>query len=452
MALHPLLALPVGAVGLAYLVGADRRWAALLLLAIPVLGLAFAGIAPFSALLKTYDYDWFQATLIANDDIYISNWSRSDALAPLVWTGVLWMAHRGSTTPFARLARAAVVATPILFLASFIGADLLRNVLVTQLQLWRVSWILGLLALASLPTLLLREWSKGPKGRCAAIAVFVAFYAVDDWIPTAWLLVAWALVALAMSATRAEAKPSVLRLANVATVFAAAGVVVLQWFSAQGQLNMHSQGMKAAQPLAVIFAMPLVTLPAALGLTLLWTRGGRLRVLASVAAVALLVLAAIHWDQRSPWARYLESAQPGAHPFDEFIAPDAQVYWHDDVLAAWVLLQRANFISNFQTSGLLFNRATSLEAKQRIPYWLDVMAGTRKCARLEQFNAVALDRSVCELPREAFFKMCHAQPTHPDFLIAATDFGTGVVARWRFEPGDGSAPVSYALYDCRKVP
>jgi len=280
----------------------------------------------------------------------------------------------------------------------------------------------------------------------------VAVYAADDWIPTAWLLVAWAVLALAISASRVDAKPSVLRLANVATVVAALGVVVLQWLNDRQQLNMHAQGLKAAEPLWIVFLMPLVVLPAALGLTLLWRRGGAARIVVAIVAAGLFVAVTTHWDQRSPWARYIESARPGTHPFDAYIPPGAQVYWHEDVLAAWVLLQRPNFISNFQTSGLLFNRATSLDAKQRIPLWLNVMAGTRKCARLEQFNAVALDPGVCELPREAFFALCHARPTHPDFLIASTDFGTGVVARWRFEPGDGSAPVSYALYDCRQVP
>lgn len=452
MALHPLVALPVGAVALTYLVMLDRRWAALLLLAIPVLGAAFAGVAPFAGLLNTYDPEWFQATLLANDLVYVSNWNLPDFVAPLVWMGVLWMAHRGSTTPFARLARAAVITTPILFLTAFVGADLMHNVLVTQLQLWRVSWILDLLALASLPALLLREWFKGPKGRCAAIAVFVAVYAADDWISTAWLLAAWALAALVLSASRAEAKPSLLRVVSAATVLAALGVIILQWLNAKEQLNMHAQSMKAAQPFSVIFGMPLLTLPVALGLTLLWHRGGAARVLASMITLGLLGAVALNWDQRTPWIRYVESARPGAHPFDAFIPPDAQVYWHEDVLAEWVLLQRANFISNNQTSGLLFNRATALEAAQRIPPYLNVMAGTQKCARLEALGAVALDRGVCDLPRDSFLGLCHVRPTPPDFLVASTDFGMGVVARWQFAPSDGSAPTTYALYDCHKVP
>jgi hypothetical protein len=451
MLLHPLVALPVGAVALTYLVSLDRRWATLLLLLLPVIGLARAGVAPFAALVTTYDAQWFQATLIANDIVYVSNWTLADAVAALAHAGLLWWACRGSTTPFARLGRAAVVAAPILCLASFIGADLLHDVLITQLQLWRVTWILDLLALASLPVLLLREWHKGAKGRCAAIAVFVAAYALDDWIPTGWLFACWALLALAFSASKAEVKPAILNLANVATVLAAAGVVALQWLNATQQLAVHHQGMKLAEPLSIPFTLPLVTLPVAVGLMAFWGRGGAARVLAVLVAAGLLAISATHWDQRTPWARYVESARPGTHPFDAFIAPDAQVYWHEDTAAAWVLLERANFISSSQTSGLLFNRATAMTALQRVPALLSVLANQAKCSSLQKFGAESLEHRTCELPRDEFLGLCHARPTHPDYLIAPVDFGTGAIARWRFTPDDGSTPTTYVLYDCGKL-
>jgi hypothetical protein len=451
MALHPLVALPVGAVALAYLISLDRRWASLLLLLVPALGLAWAGIAPFDGLLKTYDPQWFQATLLANDIVYVSNWYLTDAIAALTHAVVLWLACRGSTTPFARLGRAAVVTTPILCLVSFIGADLCHDVLLTQLQLWRVTWILDLLALASLPLLLAREWHKGPRGRGAAVAVFVAFYAIDAWLPTGWLLGCWAVLALVLSGSRAEVKPSMIRLTVLASVIAGLGMIGLQVVNAVQQLNVDTQGMKIALPLSIPFVLPLVSLPVVALLMLGWWRGGGARALSAVVAVGLLVVATTHWDQRTSWQRYVESAQPGTHPFDALIPMGKQVYWHEDTAAAWVVLQRANFISSSQSSGLLFNRDTALVAVQRVPALLAVMNNRAMCARLEMLDAVSLDRATCEMPREQFLGMCSARPEHPDFLVAAVDFGTGVIARWRFTPDDGSAPVTYALYDCSKV-
>lgn len=450
MVLHPLVALPVGAVALAYLVGQDRRWAAVLLLAVPVAGLALAGVAPFENLLHTYDPEWFKATVFANDGVYISEWSVNDGVAVLAHGALVWLACRGSDSPFARLGRASVIATPILGLVSFVGADLLHDVLLTQLQLWRVTWILDLLALASLPLLVCRQWRRGPKGRCAAIAVFLAMYAVDDQIPTALLLVAWAGIALLLVASRVEPRPRVLLLATAATVVAWLGVAGLQVQRAMAQLNMHDQGMKMGEPVSVIFATPLIALPVILALFWLWERGALPRAAAVVAALALSGVAVAHWDQRTPWARHVESAPRGAHPFAALIPANAQVYWHEDTAATWMLLQRANFMSVSQTSGLLFNRATALDALNRLPAFLDVMSNTQICANLERFGG-GHGYAACQLPRDRFLGFCKATPRHPDFLVASTDFGTGVIARWTFDPRDGSPATTYALYDCSKL-
>ena len=147
----------------------------------------------------------------------------------------------------------------------------------------------------------------------------------------------------------------------------------------------------------------------------------------------------------------MEAAQPGSHPFAKLIPPGAEVYWHGDVLATWLLLQRAQFISDNQVSGLLFSRETAYVGMSRLPYLVALKPDQRACFSLARMGADTGQLLKCQLPREAFLGMCRAEPTHPDFLVADVDFGTGVVARWRFTPDDGSAPVSYALYDCAKI-
>ncbi len=127
------------------------------------------------------------------------------------------------------------------------------------------------------------------------------------------------------------------------------------------------------------------------------------------------------------------------------------MYWHDDVLATWVLLQRAQFISMNQVSGLLFNRDTAHVGLVRLPYLVAVNGDAQGCSTLSRLGADTHQLTMCQLSRDAFLGMCRAKPTHPDFLVAAVDFGTGVVARWPFVPDDGSAPVTYVLYDCSKI-
>ena len=383
--------------------------------------------------------------------MFLTNWSRTD-LPPIVINAVvLWLATRGSATPLARLGRATLVGTPILCLVSFVGADLYQNVLITQLQLWRALWVLTVLSLLHLPVLLLREWRKGPVGRLAATSLFMAVWAADAWTPTGWVLVCWGCLALIISARSVVIKTSILKLAIVATVLVGAVLCGLQWEVAQEQLNMHQQGTAISNTTAIPFTMTIVTLPIAFGLMFAWRLGGGPRVLAALAAFTLLLTAAATWDQRSAWARYIESAVPGAHPFDAVIPPGAQVYWHEDPLAIWILLQRASFISTNQTSGLLFNRATTMDALLREPLLFAVEAHYGDCASLEMLGATSLSRDTCNVPVPALLNMCHAKPLHADFIVTPVDLGQGAVSRWTFAPKDGSPSKTYVLYDCNKV-
>jgi len=451
MLCHPLMAVPMGAVMLAYLVGLDRRWAWLLGLLLPIAGLALAGMAPFSGLLATYDSAWFAATLLSGGNVFLTQWQLADFSAALTNLGVLWLACRDRHDALARAGRAALVTAPVLCLLSFVAVDFFHNVLITQLQLWRVLWIVDVLAMLNLPVLLAREWARPPNGRLAAVAVFVAVFVVDSWLPNAWAIVAWAGATLWLSARGTPLKPSIIRLAAVATGVVGLALNAIQSFNETAQLNIKSNGMAIGQVASIPFTLPILTLPIALLLILAWERGGRLRALALAIAALLLLFVVANWDQRSAWARYLESARPGVHPFATRIPPGAQVYWHDDVLADWVLLQRPQFISENQVSGLLFNRPTAMVGMERLPALDKLRMNQNACNTLTWYGADSRHLDVCQLSREALLDICRAKPTHADFLVSTLELGAGVVDRWRFVPADGSAPVTYVLYECAKL-
>ena len=448
---HPLVGLPTAAVMFALQILRDRRWAWTALLLLPLAGLALAGVAPFAGLLHRYDDDWWRAVLQANADVLINQWNARDIVAVLSNVAVLALSVRGRRDELARAGRAALLSAALLCAVSYVGADLLHDILITQLQLWRVLWVVGVLALLNLPALLAREWVRGPVGRLAAVAVFTAFFVVDCYAPNAWAIVAWAILALTASARAIVLKSSVVLLAIVATILVGLSTTGLQVFNALGQLNLDAQGMAIARPSSIPFVLPILMLPLALALVVGWERGGVARACAAAAASALLVVGVATWDQRTAWDRHVEAAQPGSHPFAKLIPPGAEVYWHDDVLATWLLLQRAQFISLNQVSGLLFNRDTAYVGMARLPSLLALKPNTQDCTMLSRMGADTRQLSMCGLSREAFLAMCKAEPTHPDFLVANADFGTGVVARWRFNPDDDSAPVDYMLYDCARL-
>src|SRR5688500_111963 len=100
-------------------------------------------------------------------------------------------------------ARAAVVATlhaTVAVLATtLLGADLLHNVLITNLQPWRALWLAHWLALAGLPIVALRLWNEGPATRLVAGLLLFGFATRGH--PTSF---AAALLAVALLAGRSR--------------------------------------------------------------------------------------------------------------------------------------------------------------------------------------------------------------------------------------------------------
>src|SRR5262249_19188486 len=63
---------------------------------------------------------------------------------------------------------------------SFVGGDLLRLVLVVQVQLWRWNWIANLFAVLFLPLIVSRAWSKGTLWRTTALLLGAAWLCIPE--------------------------------------------------------------------------------------------------------------------------------------------------------------------------------------------------------------------------------------------------------------------------------
>ena len=68
-----------------------------------------------------------------------------------------------------KIAFQAALATAIASIGiTLVGADLMHNVLITNLQIWRALWIVHWMALAALPIVVVRLWSENATGRLVA--------------------------------------------------------------------------------------------------------------------------------------------------------------------------------------------------------------------------------------------------------------------------------------------
>ncbi len=442
---HPLITLPVLFVAWVYLCLADRRWMwALGLLPIPV-ALAFAGVMPFYQLLARYDSAWWAEVLGRNTHVLLGYWQVQGWQTVIFDLGVLALATTMVAGWLKALCRATILSTAVLLAVSFVGADLIHNVLITSLQVWRVLWLTHLLTLLVLPLVLLRIAICKPLGLMAACALFLAAVALR-W-PAGWALEAWAALALTLHHRKAELSPMYVKAGTLASLAAVVALGVVIGSAGAGAVGMGGTATVASVVLAFL-TTPAVILVGALGLLWVVTRPQRFRLLAGAALALSAGVAAAHWDRRADWQRYLESSLHRPHPFQKFIGEHQQVYWHDNVLASWLMLKRPSYYSEIQGAGQLFNRGTMEALSSRELEFKGLRLQEELCRIVDTVTGTDVEAS-CSPTLDLAEEICIKQP-QLDFMIFDLKLPRGVVDEWTFNPPSGQKPKTYYLYDCNK--
>lgn len=446
---HPLVALGAATTVWVWLVFHDRRW--LLGLAVVPAGLLLGaiGVAPLDQLLRRYDPTWWAIVETVSRHVLVSTWGHEDWSLLTFDMGLLALAARWFPPPLARVCHAVLIACALLVTCSLLVSDHLHNVLITQLQLWRVLWIAHLLALALLPALSLRAWSQGPHGRMLAIALVTAATAVYARWPAGWVFLLWVLLTLSLGRLPGAVTPAFARAVSLASgvVLVALSAAVFQ--SHHEVLTARRDASTLANAVLLLVTIPAISLPVAAVLLRLERRR------AVAAAIVLLAGAAAwgvtHWDRRPDMTRAIESGLHDDHPFRHHLPPHAQVMWWRFPAATWVLLQRPNYWSGTQGSGLLFNRDTAVEFMRRHRLFEGLGVQEHLCRAMHALNAEASegvqDSSLneCVPTSELMRKFCRADrgPTH---LVFERRFDVALAA-WTV-PATAGPQRTWYLYDC----
>lgn len=446
--LHPL----VGLAGLLFwgchaaLSGVSRPL--LVALALAPVAAALAGLGPAAQLFQTFDAEWFAKVYEMNRHLFLTHWGISAWASLAVDLAVLHLAGRLAGEPARRFFQAAQLAALVALGATLAGADLLHNVLVTNLQPWRVLWIVHWLALAGLPIVAARMWSEGEAGRLVVGLLLFAF--VTRGLPTS---LGAALLAAALFAARAQLRPDA-RLVRAVLCALAAGALA-SWVAAEWRLLtspfMPVDSAEVPPLRALSRALPLFVLGAAFVRFGLARAPGRV---ATIAAAALLVAALALWDQRPPFARYVDSAEPGAHPFSRIVAPGQQVWWHGESLAAgrslimpWIVMKRASYQSAFQHVGQHFSRDVTMELARRDEKTLPFAFQASLCADVV---SIINPGESCQPEFDAAQELCREAP-ELDYLVLETDYPGKWIARWS-PPAEVNGRVPrYHLYACNRL-
>lgn len=448
--LHPLMALAGILLCWALAVQRHHGWLWLLALGIPAFVLGHLGVAPFDRAFLFYDAEWRQL-VDRHNFVFMTSWPLASCLAlvaDLALLGALALHQRDAH--FSTLLKALFVIAILCAGGALLGSDVLSNVLITSLQLWRVQWLVHLVALVFLAPELLRA-SRGTRQEQLA-AVLLAYAVLFQDLITGSLAMLMGLVLLYVGAPRGWHLSRFTLWVSAACLVLAAGY---NWWTQAGltiRMGEYLTGVTAIDVTdkARIFLQQAPVGPLLVGLVAIGLiRGIRHSQIAVGAILAgLLAFTGANWDRRPEIARIVENTPvQGPHVFSSIVPPDAEVYWQGDALAPWLLMHRRSYASGVQAAGLVFNRGTALELDRRRDVTSAFDMQREICGLL---NALRDDKGSCEPDVSGLELTCEADPLL-GYIVMPTKLEGWVLASWT--PGGTNAQrengmKTYYLYSC----
>ena len=358
-ALHPLMALP--SLTVLILAGSPRvrRAATLMACAAGVAAWCWQ-IEPMPRLFQQFDDEWWAVVQGRNPMILWGSWTLGQAahalLALLLLGDTVRQSERGSA--LRRLALA-LLAVTVASLALWAWASAYRNVLILQIQPWRVLWLLHLMA----PLVWLAVSCRGAFPAATTLAL----------LALAWLASSWAAVLIGTFALWVHARPDdwLHRLAaRRGLLCAVAALLIIELAHSAGPLiALGAAGFADARTALQIsaFATEPVFVALVLGLAwALWQTVAPLRPLLPVLATTACLAALAVWSSWMWMARPDAGDRHLAHAMRSSVPARDTVWSELGVANTWLHLQRASYASESQGAGAQFDRDAALTLRRRL--------------------------------------------------------------------------------------
>ena len=355
-AFHPLMALPAFALIISYLFFLKENTRKLLVLFLlsstcTAIILGLSNVAPFNGLLNQYDDEWLNAILLRNLNIFPSNWDNQFWNKYAIITVILvvgWW-HNINNKKHVFLALLAVII--VTFGITYIGTELWRNILITQLQLWRSLWLVQILTLLMTPTILQALWYSSIETRLQASLILTALLANNSSSG----LLGVSLIVLLFISNRPlfqTYKDDYHRYLSSLAYLLPATILIIA--VAHNFSIAHSLNFKQLISDAAIITL-LVILPYKIVKTTLSAY------VVLCFSLLLCILSLYHWDQRT-----IKLTPKHTIELQNIIPKGSVVLSVQNVEQAWLLLGRAHYASQMQTAGALFSKKTATEGIRRL--------------------------------------------------------------------------------------
>jgi len=447
---HPLQAIAAALIAWPWVVMRDRRWLHAAWSIIPLMALAIAGVSPFDGLFRTIDAAWLQDLRELTGQLFLTEWGQQGFMTLAFDALLLAYASCMLRDPFRTWSRAALVGLTLGIGANLILVDWLHLALPAGLQLWRVQWLAHWFAMAGFATLLYRDFHQ----QAAARALLLAMTGLLVWVIGGWTWLPFAVLYAAWPRLFAQGRQS--RLVPLLAGLFALGLVGLlvnhaasEWMFfkvAHYRLDLYPLDRR-------MLAFPLLALGLPLLGTLAWRRAApRLRGWLVVCVLCPLVaLAAFRWDARPPLILAVEQNASQSDVFGLTLPQGAQVYWDTDtLLGTWLVLHRASYFNRAQMAGIVFNRDTAVDVRQRIDRILPLIRESLGCEDRSRSWQVRQD---CRISDASLRRACApGVPRGPDYLILPYAQRQPVLGTWTIaDPATGQPAATYRLHSCKDV-
>jgi len=448
--LHPLQALPILIVWWCHQVYQDRRWLHLLWLPLLIWIAAALGFSPFKSLTARYDDEWFNLIKEPNQLVFVSTWEArnwANLTTDVFLVGMLFLSSSGFLKMFSR---AVLLATLVGFTSSLLLVDIFHFVLPTGLQLWRVHWVMHWLAMAGVPLLLFQQYQQGGVRSIRFwLLIGIIVMGSASLVSGATTFAVWLLIPLYLKWYWLDAQIGigVRRLMLVAIPLALGVLLIKQGFYVYAQ-TLKADGLReVVRPEFVVLAYPLVAGALVSAVLLLYKRSAFWRTALLILVIPALTVAAMQWDRRSQWTRYIELAHYNPNLFGVELEPGAQVFWLGELVAPWLILHRPSYFNGYQEAGMLFNRGNAKETVLREKN-LRVLEFQQSIC--DAMDSLSKGSESCRLDISAVADVCKNAVGKLDYMVLSSPIGVPSLGAWKIIGGlKGNTPITYNLYRCK---
>jgi hypothetical protein len=430
--IHPLMTLPGLAFVFIYLaLGRPLWWLAIFGGALTLIVLAAAGVQPFVNLRVTFDPVWLEIVQVRDGMCFVTRWPSDTCFRTLGTAALGVLAVMAAEPRERRFLGAALVIGIGGVVCTFVGADLAHNVFMAEIQPYRSMWILTLVAnLCVVPIFLqLLRWGDAADltrlGFLAAMSALLLSRYIPIAVYIALPMLAFTIICAGWHLAAGRALPFLVRIFYL-LIIAVAGTAIMIFTYYPFKL------LKEFWPAEFdsrIYSFALVIAVAAL-LSIYITKAGQegrlFPRLFPWLAAALLPIALLGWDARTPWTKLVESTAPVPASLADLLPQDASVYWEGGVEMLWLRLKRNSYFSCTQGTGAVFFRGTAVAYRHRA----ESLWPLRTIDFEENIYCPALqDADTASRTREGLAEVCGREP-ELDYLVLTEPVANAEAKVW----------------------